>query len=509
MTEKVKINIDGKDFEVPAGQTIFNAAKDLGIEIPHFCYHPKLSIAGNCLLCQVEVEGARGPVISCRETVREGIVVRINSESAQQTSKDVLEFILVNHPLDCPICDQSGECKLQDQYFNHSVQPSRMQEPKIHKPKAKKIGPQVHLDDERCVLCTRCIRFCDEVVGKHQLMLRERGGYTKIDVLDDAQLDNDYSLCTVDICPVGALTSSDFRFKKRVWFLSSTPSVCGGCATGCNVWLEHHDGVAYRMCPRENEAVNQCWACDAGRMTYKDIHAENRVLFPLLKTADVYQRVSWSEALKSAKAALEGIAAKSLVGVLSARVSNEENFAFARFCKDILKTSELVWSGAKAEPEFADNILRNADRNANVRGVEMLTGKRLSSATQAKAFVVLGKLSAEEEQWIKSQNAVVIWATEHADQSKAWADVVFPRATHFEQDGTFINAQGRVQKFNKAFEPRVESLPGWQIVSRLTQAWGQLTVGSSAEDIFENEKSNFAPLAKLSWQQISAVGVQL
>ncbi len=180
MSKKVKITIDGQGYEVDANQTIFQAAKKLGLIIPHFCYHEKLSIAGNCRLCQVEVEGARAPVISCREPLRDGMVIKINSEETKQVRKDILEFILVNHPLDCPVCDQSGECELQDQYFEHSLQPSKMQDRKINKPKAQKIGPHVHLDDERCVLCTRCIRFCDEIVDDHQLYLQERGGHSQI-----------------------------------------------------------------------------------------------------------------------------------------------------------------------------------------------------------------------------------------------------------------------------------------------------------------------------------------
>ncbi|PIR26311.1 MAG: NADH-quinone oxidoreductase subunit G [Deltaproteobacteria bacterium CG_4_10_14_0_2_um_filter_43_8] len=509
MSEKVKLTIDGKVVEVAKGTTVFNAAKQMGIEIPHFCYHPKLSIAGNCRLCQVEVEGARGPVISCKEVVREGMVVQVNSDGARQVRKDVLEFILVNHPLDCPVCDQSGECKLQDQYFDHSLQNSRMQEAKIHKPKAKPIGPHVHLDDERCVLCTRCIRFCDEVVGSHELMMRERGGYSTIDVLPGRELDNKYSLCTVDLCPVGALTSSDFRFKKRVWFLASTPSVCTGCATGCNVLLDHHDKIFYRMRPRENEDVNQCWACDDGRMTYKQLNAQNRTLFPMLLAEGEYKRISWDAALNEVHHLLENLSGDEIACVLSAQCTNEENIAFSRFARESLGVSDFYWTGLDEDKAFADKLLRDADRNPNTYGVKMMASKRISKSMKEKVVFVLGNLSDAEVAILSSLSAKVIWVTESAVMNRRFADVVFPRATYAEQDGTFINKKGILQRIHKAFEPHGESVPVWTLSARLTNRWGKLAVAASADQVFETEKTHYKPLAAASFYTIPQVGVQL
>ncbi len=509
MTPTVHITIDDTSFDVPEGETIFNAAKEKGIEIPHFCYHSKLSIAGNCRLCQVEVEGAKGPVISCRERVREGMIVRVHSEKAREVRKNVLEFILVNHPLDCPVCDQSGECELQDQYFDHSLQSSRMQWPKVHKPKAKPIGPHVMLDDERCVLCTRCVRFCDEIVGDHQLMLRERGDHSTIDVFPGKQLDNAYSLCTVDICPVGALTSRDFRFKKRVWFLSNTKSICTGCATGCNIWLDHADQTVYRYRPRDNEAVNQCWMCDAGRMTYKMINSDDRVLFPFVTDNGNAKRVPWVEALAKAQSLLAAANPKNIVGILSADASLEENLAMARFLKE-LGCEHLVWSGKKSDPAFADTILRDADRNPNGHGVQFIAKQRFGKETKGEVFVVLGKLEDDDVTTLISlKPTTVVAITDSLPPMARWADVVFPRASHAEQEGLLVNRQRRLQKCEKAFAPRGESIPAWQIAARLAGAFGKDLGFTSAKKVFETERVHYQPLAKIVYGSITDQGVAL
>src|SRR3989338_5982125 len=242
---KFKIKIDGEEVEAQAGETILQVAQRENIYVPYFCYHKKLSIAGNCRMCLVQIEGQGKPVISCREPVREGISVHTNTPEVKQMQQGVLEFILKNHPLDCPICDQSGECDLQDHYFNASLFPSRLEDSKVHKPKWKPLGQRVTLDDERCIVCTRCIRFCQEIAGTDELTVTERGGKSTLTTYPGAELKNPYSICTVDVCPVGALTSTDFRFKKRVWFLKKTKSICTGCSTGCNVYVDWDDSIAY------------------------------------------------------------------------------------------------------------------------------------------------------------------------------------------------------------------------------------------------------------------------
>ena len=262
-----KIIINGKIIVVKDGITILEAAKEAGIEIPHFCYHPCLSISGNCRICAVEIKGRQEPVISCKEIVSDGMNISTDSELIQKHRQSVLEFILINHPLDCPVCDKAGECKLQNYYFDYSLKQSRFKEQKVNKPKMLKVGQHIIMDAERCIECSRCIRFCKEITKTNELSFEERSDRTRISIFPGNELNNQYSLCTVDLCPVGALTSIDFRFKKRVWFLKTDSSICNGCATGCNIYVDHHDNIIYRWRPRENNAVNKTWMCDYGSLT--------------------------------------------------------------------------------------------------------------------------------------------------------------------------------------------------------------------------------------------------
>jgi NADH-quinone oxidoreductase subunit G len=267
-----KLTIDGKVIEVKEGTTVFEAARQNEIPIPHFCYHPKLSIAGNCRMCLVQIEKQPKPAISCNTVAMEGMVVNTKTPEVKALQKNVLEFILINHPIDCPVCDQAGECRLQEYYMDYTMTDSDFDEEKVKKPKKVDLGPLVMLDDERCILCSRCIRFCDEITKTGELCFINRGDQSTLATFPGKQLDNKYSLNTVDICPVGALTSKPFRFKKRVWFLKSVPSICTGCATGCNIFIDHDDGTVWRYKTRDNEAVNQCWTCDEGRMSYPFIN---------------------------------------------------------------------------------------------------------------------------------------------------------------------------------------------------------------------------------------------
>lgn len=252
-----KITIDGRPLEVDNSLTVIQAARDNGIEIPHFCWHPRLSVAGNCRICLVEIEKMPKLVIACSTQVAEGMVVRTNTEKVIDARQAVMEFLLINHPLDCPICDEAGECKLQDYAYEHSIGYSRFDEDKVHKPKRVELGPHVLLDDERCIMCSRCVRFCDEIVKKPQLTFTERGDHVELTTFPGEQLDNAYSMNTIDICPVGALTSRDFRFKARVWEMSATETVCPGCARGCNmnVWVRNNEIL--RQTPRFNADVNE------------------------------------------------------------------------------------------------------------------------------------------------------------------------------------------------------------------------------------------------------------
>ena len=253
--------LDGKQIEFKPGQTIIQAAKDAGITIPHFCWHPAMSVAGNCRICLVEVEKLPKLVIACSTLASENMVVHSNSEAAIHARNAVMEFLLINHPLDCPICDEAGECKLQDYAYKYSIGESRFDEEKNHKKKHIRLGPNVTFDQERCISCSRCIRYCEEIVGNPQLTFVQRGEKVTIETFPGKELDNPYSMNVIEICPVGALTSTDFRFKTRVWEMSHTDSICSGCARGCNMNIWVRDNQIFRLTYRNNCKANNHYRC--------------------------------------------------------------------------------------------------------------------------------------------------------------------------------------------------------------------------------------------------------
>ena len=287
----MKIIVDGVAYEVAEGRTILQALDDLGVlmngvDVPHYCWHPKLSIDGSCRLCQVEGEGIPKLQIACNTPVTDGMVIHTQSERVQKAREGVMELLLVNHPLDCPICDQAGECKLQDYAFQYGVPHARTREPRRALKKRVDLGPTIVFDQERCILCRRCVRFCREVPGTGELAVFSRGDHSVIETFPGVPLDNDYSMNVADICPVGALTTKDFRFKIRVWFLEDVPGVCTGCSKGCNVHLGVANNRVYRYVPRRNDAVNETWLCDEGRLSYKRIGADDRIDGHALRDAD-------------------------------------------------------------------------------------------------------------------------------------------------------------------------------------------------------------------------------
>jgi NADH-quinone oxidoreductase subunit G len=457
----ISLIIDDKAVRVPEGTTILEAATSIGIEIPNFCYHPKLSIPGNCRVCAVEVEGAPNPAISCHEKVSEGMVVHTQSKIAKDARKTVLEFVLINHPLDCPVCDCAGECDLQDYYFEHSLEPSRFAESKINKPKVVDAGPHVILDAERCVSCTRCIRFCEEIVGVHEIGLTERGGTQEIAA--PGTLTNKYSLCTVDICPVGALLSKDFRFKKRVWFLESSPSICTGCATGCNTWIDHEKDMPHRIRPRENESINGEWMCDDGRMTYKELINEDRILEPT------------EDAMKIITEKLRGISPGKTAGVLSARATLEENAAFNELFTRIIGTEHVFVNGKESDPTFADDFLRDSDQNPNTKGAERFTKELLDLKSNFDAYIILGNIPLEtlEQIILKNPHLIVLVTSHQSLVTNHESVVILPLALPEEQDGTLINRQGIEQCIHRALRSRGQSQPGWKIASDIAAVLGK------------------------------------
>jgi len=466
-----KLTIDGKEIEVPDGTSLFDACRDArGEALPHFCYHPDLSIAGVCRLCQVEVEGMPKLTIACNTGVRDGMVVHTRNEKVTKASTQILEMHLINHPVDCPICDQAGECGLQNQYMSHGLYDTKVEmDDKVNKGKAQVIGPHVILDQERCVLCTRCVRFCNEVTGTGELGIFNRGDQARIGTAPGVELDNNYSLNTVDICPVGALTSRDFRFQKRVWMLKAADSVCPGCATGCNVRIDHEAGSIYRLKPRYNPEVNGRWMCDKGRMTYKAVQDETRLGDP-----SVDGRTETWAGVTGTLAELIGAGGFGLV-VGSPHQSLEE----LHLLKAVAQDAPVSGGLAGSDRRNGDDLLLDADRTPNRRGLEMLgvaqhDGPALAGLIRSAngPVLILGGDPAADPQVAAAlaDRDSVIYIGTRGDETVGLAKVVLPGAMWAEKAGIFVNRNGRLQEFKQAVARHGNAREDWRILAELMTA---------------------------------------
>ncbi|RKZ07231.1 NADH dehydrogenase subunit [bacterium] len=467
------ITIDSVEHEFEAGMNLFEAIREAnGEPLPHFCYHPGLSIAGVCRMCQVEIEGAPKLVVACNATVRDGMVVHTRSERVNRAVQSILNFHLLHHPVDCPVCDQAGECSLQDFYMEHGLYESEIDiEDKIAKGKVKPIGELVMLDAERCVLCARCTRFTSEVTKTHELGIFNRGNHAEIDVAPGMTLDNNYSLNTVDLCPVGALTSRDFRFQKRVWWLSENDSVCTGCATGCNMTVHHDADVAYRFKPRHNDAVNGYWMCDEGRLGYKQLNAESRLGQPLIDGSES----SWEAAFEIIRQAVAG---SQVAFVGSPHATLEELFALRRVA-EAASADLLGYRLAGTERGEADDLLVSADRTPNATGAARLglrefDADALASIAGKVVFVLQNDLAGLDEAAavaLKSASCVVLLATD-ANATASLAKVVLPIRNAAEKTGTLVNGQGRAQALNVALGAPEHSRDAIAVLRRIAQLLG-------------------------------------
>ncbi|TMA60193.1 MAG: 2Fe-2S iron-sulfur cluster binding domain-containing protein [Deltaproteobacteria bacterium] len=521
------LEIDGRTVTVENGLNLIQAAERLGIEVPHYCYHPALSISGNCRMCLVEIEKMPRLQIACNTRVAEGMVVRTTSPKVKTAQAAVLEFLLINHPIDCPVCDQAGECKLQDYYMDYGVYRSRFPlEAKVEKRKVVDLGPQVVLDQERCILCARCTRFLDEVTKTSELGIFARGDHCYIDLFPGKRLDNLYSGNVVDVCPVGALTSKDFRFKARVWYLEKIESICTRCATGCNIDIYHRHGQMYRFRPRSNPDVNQYWMCDEGRLWYKELQTESRLLRPLVRGESDFTAVTWEQALSRVVDTLRRVkeehGAGAIAGIVGAKATNEEAYLFARLLTEQLG-SELVaglsWSPANASH---DDFLIRADKNPNTRGLQalgVLNGRTsaadiLATAEQGaiKALAVFGidlvtAFGQEKADKALSNADIIVFDTDHTGTTE-YADVVLPIGTAPETDGTFTNYAGWVQRVRQAFPPPGEAKPGWEVLSLLNAKLGG-TEHMSSTEVFAELAKKVPAFAGLTYGKVGSRGALL
>jgi NADH-quinone oxidoreductase subunit G len=523
-----RLTIDGKEIEVAPGTNLIEAARQAGIEVPHYCYHPGLSVAGQCRLCMVDIEKAPRPTIACNTQAAEGMVVLTQTDRVLETRRSIMEFHLINHPLDCPVCDQAGECYLQIYYMKHGLYDSRMVDEKVHKPKAVPLSDHVILDAERCILCSRCVRFCDEITGTGELGIFNRGDHSEIGLFPGKTLENKYAGNVVDICPVGALTDRDFRFQVRVWYLDSARSICPGCARGCNIDVHvnrrrrhHADGrrVA-RLKPRFNAAVNRWWICDAGRYGFGFVDDPTRLLRPTRGAGPDAREVSWGEVI-GALAALLRDAPGALGVIASPRMANEDLFALRRLLRRA-GVGDVAFRVPPAVPGDQDDFLIRADKNPNTRGAELigLDGDAVGILAAARAgrlrhLWVFGH-DLFESAWPPAEVEAALGGLEtliftgpSANGTSARAHLVLPAAAWVERDGTFTNFEGRVQRFWTAVDPLGEARPEWQIAGELLAALGEATGATRARDWFGQLAAAVAPFRALSYETLGAVGAMV
>lgn len=543
---KVNVQINGKWYRFPKGTRIADACNSVGAHVPCFCYHPKLSVAGSCRMCLVEqgmpprlapgatpqynedgyqtISWMPRAVIACANTVAENMGIRTDSKLTSEARRGVLEFLLSNHPLDCPICDQAGECKLQEYTTDYGRGTHRFTESKTKKGKNLSIGPRVNLDQERCVLCRRCVRFMKEIVGEEVLGVVGRGTHNAISCYPGQSLDSNYSMNVVDICPVGAMTSKDFRFKMRVWFLKSTPTidVTNGTGTNINIWTREQQ--VYRLTPRQNDEVNSCWMPDDARLAYKYINAPERILTPLVRTdAGAEQRPStWDATINLVTEQLHKCAPTEVAMVASARMTNEELYMVRALAKQLGITKlDIV-----ARTGEADNLLVSADRNPNSTGAKLILGKEgkgLSAIRRGvrngsiRFLIALGEDLTSPEAGFTAEDLAgldYLLCVSHSENATTKAaDVVLPGVTFAEKYGTMINVAGRIQRLNKAIEPMGEARSDWDIYRSISQSLGcdcvNVIACPSPMAVLEQMALEFEPMHGLTWGSIGNGGQQI
>ena len=529
----LNVQVDGEWKQFPKGTRLIEACMKSGHFIPHYCYHPKLSSPGNCRMCLVElgmpkmtperkpVLGVDGrpeiawsprPAISCATEISEGMAVRTESPLAQECRKGVMEFLLINHPLDCPICDQAGECRLQEFSVEFGTGESRFVEEKVKKPKKVDIGRHIVLDDERCIMCSRCVRFMQEIAHDDVLGFVNRGSHTTLTVYPGRRLDHNYSLNTVDICPVGALTSKDFRFAMRVWFLRETKSIDVNCGNGTNILIGSREDIIYRITPRENDFVNSCWMPDSHRLNFHYVNSSERLTEPIVKGEDY--RPSWPKAIRTAAEQLMAHP-KATAMIASARMTNEELFLARRLAQALhIELFDIL-----PRPQKGDGFLISDDGNPNTQGATLIglaTGRLQEIASGVsegtiKALLVLGEDACEcgiSADALKKLDSLVVTAI-LPNKTTACASVLLPAASWAEKRGSMINVKGRLQRLNRAISSPGKARDDWEILRDLLQAVSGSNGTYTVDELFKQMAAETPVLDGLSLSRIGDLGVDL
>ncbi len=545
--ETFAVKVDGKIVSVPkttpdpitgrpVATTMIQACEIAKTDVPHYCYHPKLPVAGNCRMCLVEfgtpamgpdrkpilnpdgtpkIARSPRPAIACATPISPGMEIYTATPGVKQMREGVLESLLINHPLDCPICDQAGECKLQEYSVEYGQAQSRFVEPKVHKPKTVDLGPRIVLDAERCILCTRCIRFTKDIAGDDALGIINRGSYNTIATYPGTPFANNYTLNTVDICPVGALTSKDFRFQMRVWFLKESKSLCTSCGTGCNIVIGSREGKIHRYEPRENDAVNSSWMCDAGRLNYKWVGRADR----LVKVqSSKFKAQSWAVALGEISQLLQKAPAGSAAIVASARQTNEELFLIKKLAVKLGAITDSVPRMGEG-----DRLLVNADKNPNSNGAVLTgivdchaeMGRNLAKIADGirtgkiKTLIVFGEdvtrhgIGAD----LLGKLETLIVSDILPNETTKLAHYLLPGCAHAEKRGSFTNVKGRVQRFTKAVEPPGDARPEWEFLHELVHNVTGQNGFVSIEGLFNQMAAEVPAFHGLTWAGLGDLGV--
>jgi len=510
MAEKVKLFVNGQEVEVEAGKNLIDAFGAIGIEIPHLCYHPALGADGNCRMCLVGIEDGRPPLVpACKTKVAEGMKVQLDAEKIKKIQRDIMELELINHPIDCPICDQAGECKLQDYYMKYDGQPSRMTVKPVLKAKKMDFGCGVVHDQERCVLCARCVRFTRLITKTGELGIVNRTDAARVNIFPGRPLNNRYALNVVDLCPVGAMTSRDFRFKQRAWFLTKSPSICHGCSKGCNIFIDHNrekykDDIIYRYRPRLNEKVNGYFMCDEGRMTYK-LENDNRLGTPRVNGREA----GFDEAIESVRRAVSE--AKKAVVLISPNASLEQMFAAQQFATAI-NAPVSGYSDGYVKAGDGDDFLIKDDKSANRASFALLgidDSKTAFEAALNGADLLLSfdndlsrSLSGDALTQLLADTKLIMVASSQTD-CVAKAAVAVPVASYSEDAGSLVNCDGRLQSYEVAV---VKNQPAKSLIEVLHLCGGEI---KSNQEARAGLQAAVAVLKDIDLEQIPAEGIAL
>jgi NADH-quinone oxidoreductase subunit G len=525
------LKIDGREVTIEKGRTIIQACEQLGIEVPRYCYHPGLRVVGSCRMCLVDIEKLPKLQIACNTPATDDMVVWTQNDKVKEARRSVLEFLLLNHPLDCPVCDRAGECELQNYYMKFAQHDSRLQENKVKKKKAFPIGPHVMLDQERCVLCSRCIRFTSEVSQTGELGIFHRGTYSEVNIYPGKELNNNYSGNVVDICPVGALLDRDFRYQMSVWYLKEQFSVCPGCSNGCNIRVHYNLDRRYktegrrvmRLKPRFNEHVNRYWMCDEGRYNYKSLDVD-RLEEPKVRDGEALKSVEWEESISKTasliKTAIDSHGPESVAILASPQMTNEEIFWVRKLFNEHLKLPNLAFAVPPKPEATSDNFLLKKDKNPNTKGAELILSEQAGNSVMSmldsavagniklfyifhfNLFDVFGDYAAQA---LNSVDTVIYQGT-NSNPILNHADAVLPAAAYAEKEGTFTNFQGRVQRIFTAVRPLKQSRPSLEILHDLARALGLSFPIPDASSVFDSLASENPAFHGLNYTLIGLSG---